>query len=130
MSIMFDGYAGRAVCVVLVSDRPGLRYHGPVAVGRQRLPTEPIAVAVLTFLGIPAGTDIVILAAGSTTVIRQVDSHPGTSYPYDYDVFAADTVVDVGFINAGFVPFYIRGLVLPRTSSSIPVALTPDRNFS
>lgn len=121
---------GLARSVSLVPDRPGLRPVGSRAVGRQRLPSEPIAVATLTFLGLPTGTDVVVLAAGTTTISHQVDAHPGTSYPYIYDVFAVDTIVDVGFIKAGFVPFYIRGLVLPRTSSSIPVALTPDRNFS
>ena len=41
----------------------------------------------------------------------------------------ARRTVDVGFIKPGYVPLYIRNLALTTTDSSIPVALTADRNY-
>lgn len=80
----------------------------------------------VTFTGLPTGTDVVILSAGTTTVLAQTDSNPGTSYSY---VYSGAQTVDVGFIKPGYVPFYIRNLALTTTDSTIPVALTADRNF-
>lgn len=86
-----------------------------------------VSGATVTFTGFPTGTDIVILTAGTSTILAQVDAHPSTSYPYSY---AGTPTVDVGFIKAGNIPFYIRNLALGSTDSSIPVALTTDRNYS
>lgn len=85
-----------------------------------------ISGATVTFTGMPTGTDIVILTAGTATVLQQVDSHPTTSYAWGYQ---GTPTVDVGFIKPGYVPLYIRGLALGSTDSSIPVAMTADRNY-
>ena len=87
----------------------------------------PLETFAVTFNGLPTGTDAVVLDAGTSTVLAQADALPGTSYTYEYS--GAQTV-DVGFIKTGYVPFYIRNLSLTEANSSIPVALTPDRNFS
>lgn len=86
----------------------------------------PLDTATVTFTGLPTGTDIVILTAGTDTILTQVDANPGTSYAWAYE----DTpTVDVGFIKAGYVPNYIRGLALGAADSSIPVAFQTDRNY-
>jgi hypothetical protein len=85
-----------------------------------------ISGATVTFTGLPTGTDIVILTAGTSTILQQVDQHSGTSYAWGY---SGTPTVDVGFIKPGFVPLYIRGLALGSTDSSIPVSLTTDRNY-
>jgi hypothetical protein len=87
----------------------------------------PLETFAVTFNGLPTGTDAVVLDAGTSTVLAQADALPGTSYTYEYS--GAQTV-DVGFIKTGYVPFYIRNLSLTEANSSIPVALTADRNFS
>lgn len=110
----------------------GLKRSHPQGVGmyaRQILPTDALAESTLTFLGLPTGTDIVVLLAGTSTVLLQVDAHPATSYPYVYPVYQGDTTVDVGFIRQGFEVQYVRGLTLPRTNAVLPIALRPDRNF-
>lgn len=100
-------------------------------ISRQSLPGDDVGTATLTFTGLPAGTDIVVLAAGTSTVLHQVDAHAGTSYGYLYGYpIAGAAPVDVGFIKPGFVPFYIRNLARPKFDSSIPVALDADRNYS
>lgn len=109
--------------------------RGPVIIAAgqvstsQRLPTDAISTAVLTFVGLPPDTDIVVLSAGTATVVHQVDAHPSSSYGYSYSVFQQDTVVDVGFIKQGYEVQYVRALVLPRSNSLLPIAMRVDRNF-
>ena len=84
----------------------------------------PLDVNSITFTGIPSGTDMVVLTAGTTTVLYSIDA--GSTFVYTYS--GAQTV-DIGFIKTGYVPYYIRNLSLTTTDSSIPVAMTADRNF-
>jgi hypothetical protein len=86
-----------------------------------------ISGATVTFTGLPTGCDIVILTAGTSTILQQIDAHTLTSYAWGY---SGTPTVDVGFIKPGFVPYYIRGLALGSTDSSIPVSLTADRNYA
>jgi len=106
------------------------RPSGAFDMERTRLSTDPVGNATLTISGLPTGTDIVVLLAGTTTVVQQVDSHPATSYAYAYSLYVADTVVDIGLIKPGYEIQYIRGLTLPRSAALLPVALRADRNFS
>jgi hypothetical protein len=86
----------------------------------------PLSVNTVTFTGLPTGCDVVVLTAGTSTILAQADAHPLTSYGFVYE---GTPTIDVGFIQSGYVPFYIRGLPLTSTDSSIPVSLTADRNF-
>ena len=86
----------------------------------------PLSVNTITFTGLPTGCDTVVLTAGTGTILEQQDSLAGTSYSYTYE---GTPTVDVGFIKGGYVPFYIRNLALTSTDTSIPVSLTPDRNY-
>jgi hypothetical protein len=86
----------------------------------------PLSVNTVTFTGLPTGCDAVTLTAGTTTILNQQDSLVGSSYTYTYE---GTPTVDVGFIKQGYVPLYIRNLSLTSTNSSIPVAMTADRNF-
>jgi hypothetical protein len=85
-----------------------------------------VSGATVTFTDLPTGTDIVILTAGTTTILQQIDQNPGTSYAWGY---SGTPTVDVGFIKPGYVPRYIRGLALGSSDSSIPIGLTSDRNY-
>lgn len=87
----------------------------------------PLDRNTITFTGLPTGCDMVVLEAGTTNVLYQLDEWAGTTLSYTYS--GADTV-DVGFIKPGYVPLYIRNLALTTTDSSIPVALSPDRNYA
>jgi hypothetical protein len=88
--------------------------------------TSVVAGATVTFTGLPTGTDVVILTAGTTTILQQVDAEASSSYAWGY---SGTHTVDVGFIKTGYVPYYIRNLPLGSTDSSIPVSMTVDRNF-
>lgn len=86
----------------------------------------PLSTNTLTLSGLIPGTDVVVLTANTPDILAQQDSNAGTSYTYTYS--GAQTV-DVGLINPGYVPLYIRGLALGLTDSSIPIAQVIDRNF-
>jgi len=88
--------------------------------------TSVVSSATLTLSGLPVGTDIVFLDAGTNTVLLSIDNNLTTSYAYTY---SGTPTIDIGFLKTGYVPFYIRGLTLTLSNSSIPVSLTPDRNF-
>lgn len=87
----------------------------------------PLSVNTLSLTGLPVGTDVVVLTSGTSEILAQVDSHPLSTYSFVYE---GTPTVDVGFIKPGYVPQYIRGLVLTNIDSSIPVALVADRNYS
>lgn len=83
--------------------------------------------AALTLSGFPAGTDIVILTAGTSTIIHQVDQAAGPTYAYNY---VGTPLVDIGLINPGYVPRYLRNVQLASTNATIPASLDLDRNFA
>ena len=87
----------------------------------------PLDTNTVTFTGLPTGTDIVVLTAGTTTILSSVDANPTTSWSYTY---SGAQSVDVGFIKPGYVPYYLRNLSLGTTDSSLPITLTADRNYS
>lgn len=87
----------------------------------------PLSVNSVTFTGLPIGTDVVILTAGTTTVLASIDSNPTSSYTYTYE---GTPTIDVGFIKPGYTLQYIRNLTLGSTDSSLPVSLAIDRNYA
>lgn len=86
----------------------------------------PLSTNTLTLSGLIPGTDVVVLTANTSDILAQQDNNAGTSYTYTYSGAQA---VDIGLINPGYVPLYIRGLALGLTDSSIPIAQVIDRNF-
>lgn len=87
----------------------------------------PLDTNTVTFTGLPTGTDVVVLQAGTSTILAQQDEGAGSIYAFTY---AGAQTVDVGFLKAGYVPLYIRGLALTTVDSAIPVAMSADRNYT
>ena len=86
----------------------------------------PLNVVTLSFTGLSADSDVVVLAAGTTTELASVDANPTTSWSYVYETPQS---VDIGVFKAGYVPFYIRNYSLGTTDASLPIAQTADRNY-
>jgi hypothetical protein len=116
----------RATCAIAAAGNviTNMRVAMTTTSNAQRDNLYPLSSNTVTFTGPPTGTDMVVLTAGTTTVLYSVDSASTFTYTYS----GAQTV-DVGFIKTGYVPYYIRNLSLSTTDSSIPVAMTADRNF-
>lgn len=86
----------------------------------------PLNIVTLTLTGLQAGSDIVILQAGTSNILNAVDANAGTTYDYVYE---AVQNVDIGIIKPGHVPLYIRNYPLTSTNASLPIAQTADRNY-
>lgn len=85
----------------------------------------------LTLTGIVSGSDVVILTAGTDTVLASNDgaTNPVTSFQYTYS-YAASTFVDVAVYKAGYVPAITRAYELQNANASLPVAQVLDRNYT
>ena len=88
---------------------------------------HPLPGIALTLTGLVSGSDIVVLQAGTETVLNQVDQNIGSSWIYDYEV---PTVVDIFVSKSGYVPFYIRNYSLSSNNTSLPIAQVIDRNYT
>lgn len=135
--LTFTGYAGtngttgnEAIYVNIASGTMSITIGGggnTPSIRTAGATVNVVSGATVTFTGLPTGTDIVILTAGTSTILQQVDQNAGTTFSWGYQ---GTPTVDVGFLKPGFVPLYIRNLALGTTDSSIPVSLTADRNYA
>ena len=100
------------------------------SISRGRLPTDPVGTATLTFTGLQPGTDIVVLRAGTDEALLDLNETAGSSHAYTYSLFSTQTVVDIAFYKAGFVPHTsIRNFTLPSSNAVLPITQVPDRNY-
>jgi len=86
----------------------------------------PEVSSTLTITGIQNLSDVVILAAGTDTVLDDVDQG-GTTFAY---VYSGTPTVDIGIIKAGYVPLYLYGVALGATSASLPIKQLVDRSYA
>lgn len=70
------------------------------------------------------GSDIVVYAAGTETVLDSKNNV--NSYVYTYETPVS---VDIGVFKKGYVPFYIRGYSLENSDAVLPVAQIIDRAY-
>jgi hypothetical protein len=87
----------------------------------------PLDTNTLTLTGLVAGSDIVVLAAGTETERANVDANPVSSYGY---VFSTAENIDIGVFKAGYVPLYVRNYALSSNDASLPISQVADRNYS
>ena len=80
----------------------------------------------LTLTGLQIGTDVVILEAGTDTVLDSVDQTVGTTFGYTYDTLDP---FDIGIIKPGYVTQYIYGFTPSSSDSSLPITQVIDRNY-
>jgi hypothetical protein len=118
----------RATCAIAAATNvlTNMRVATTTTSADQQTKLYPLSVNTITFTGLPVGSDVVVLTAGTTTILASVDAIAGTTWAYTY---SGAQSVDVGFIKPGYVPLYIRNLSLTATDSSLPVSLTADRNY-
>lgn len=74
-----------------------------------------------------AGCDVVILAAGTSTVLASVNAQAGNVFDYTYSTVQN---IDIGVIKPGFKVTYTYGYALPSTDSIFPVSLGVDRSYA
>lgn len=86
----------------------------------------PLDVNYLTLTNLQIGSDVVIYEAGTTNVLASVDSNIASSYIYEYS--GTDTI-DIGVFLSGYIPLYVRNLVIETTNSSLPISQVIDRAY-
>ena len=83
--------------------------------------------AQLTVLVNQLGCDVVILEAGTDTVLASVDAQAGNNFIY---TFAGTFDVDIGVVKQGFIVSYTYAFSLTGDSTTLPITLIADRNYS
>lgn len=86
----------------------------------------PLDTFKLTLNGVVPGSDVVVLQAGTETVLGQVDQNSTSTWNYIYET---PTTIDIFVSKAGFVPFYIRNFTLQSSDANLPIAQINDRNY-
>ena len=82
----------------------------------------------LTINDMVAGTDIVVLEAGTSNVVHQIDAYSGTSWSWAYDQDALPSA-DVALYKPGYVPRTFRNVPLGSSGASIIASQQADRNY-
>jgi hypothetical protein len=112
-----------AINAVVVILPAGMLYSATTAGGGI---TVIAAGTKLTLTGMPTGCDVVVLEAGTSTVLVQADELAGTTFEFEY---IGTPLVDVGIIKPGYKLRYLRSLQLAATNTAIPVSLEIDRSY-
>lgn len=84
--------------------------------------------ASLTITGVLAGSDVVILDAGTTTVLDTGDAIAGTSHTWQYDP-GAYSLVDIRVYKPGYVMVPFKNVAIDAAGASIPVSQLVDRSY-
>lgn len=118
----------RATCVTasVANALAHLRLYTETTSAAQSTNLYPLEAYTLTLTGLVAGSDIVVLAAGTETLRDAVDAHPGTSYGYVYETPES---VDIAVYKPGQIPFFIRNYALGAGNASLPVAQVADATY-
>jgi len=88
--------------------------------------TYPLDTITLTLTGLVSGSDVVILAAGSETVLANVQDYSGTSWDYVYETPQS---IDVCVYRPGYIPTTVRAFSLGGSNASLPITQTPDPSY-
>lgn len=83
----------------------------------------------LTITGLVPGSDIVVLDAGTTNIMQQIDSYSGTSWSWAYDQDAL-LFADIAIYLPGYIPRALRNVQLGSVGASIIASQQADRNYA
>ena len=138
-NLTFSGYAAsngstgnEAVYVNIASGSVTINSDSAISVRTAGATVTVVAgQKTLTITNIVSGSDVVILAAGTDTVLAINDgaTNPVTSFAYSY-TYSAGVNVDVAVYKAGYVPYIVRAYLLENGNASLPAAQVVDRNYT
>lgn len=133
----FEGYGANETTDAAIYNNSGTHVTINIPVGDQEptvrngvgaSTTIQVAPTTLSIVGVVPGSDVVVLAAGTTTVLAEADANPTTTFNYQY-TYTPGTSVDVAVYKAGYVPLVVRGYLLGSTDALLPVNQVVDRNY-
>lgn len=82
----------------------------------------------LTLTGLKEGSDVVILEAGTETVLAESYGHSATSLSYSYDPDVI-TSVDVVITHVAYEYYRLEGLPIGAGGATVPIGQRIDRNY-
>jgi hypothetical protein len=82
----------------------------------------------LDFIDVKPNSEIVIFAAGTQTVINEIEN-TGTSWSHSYTWTGADSYVDIVIFNLQYQPIYYYNVPLTEEGSTIQLQQIFDRNY-
>ena len=88
--------------------------------------TYPLDMITLTLSGLVSGSDVVILQAGTETILATQEDINASSYAYVYEIA---TTVDIRVYKPGYLPFAIVNYALGSTNASLPIVQVPDVSY-
>ena len=86
----------------------------------------PLDTITLTLSGLVSGSDIVVLQAGTETVLAAAEDVGSTQYGYTYET---PTTVDIRIYKPGYFPASVVNYVLGSTDASLPIVQVPDVSY-
>ena len=122
ITIKADTFTGDMVTTGVISLLNGATFNGT----RTDTNGTIAPLALLTVSVNQTGCDVVILAAGTQTVLASVDAQSGNNFIYSYN---GSFNVDVGVIKQGFTVLYTYNFALTGIDATLPVNLLQDRNY-
>lgn len=93
-----------------------------------RAATYPLDLATVSLSNIVSGSDTVILASNSTTVIASTDADAGTTFTATIDPNEYPSI-DVCVYQSGYTPYIIRNLALTDAGLSLPMNQAVDPSY-
>lgn len=86
-------------------------------------------LAPINLTNLISGSDIVILNAGTSTDLVNIDANSGTTYNTTLDAGTYSSL-DICIYKQGYIPYTLRNIPLTSVGISLPINQVPDRNFS
>lgn len=93
--------------------------------------TDVVVAVVLTLTGLPASTEVTVVASGAARTVLHNTENASGSDQYSYGAAQVGTVVDILCHNIDYDPSFgsIYNYTLGATSTSIPIQMVPDPNY-
>jgi hypothetical protein len=88
----------------------------------------PLDMAEVELTNLVSGSDIVIISAGTETVIDSTDATAGTSYTTSIDATVYPSI-DVCVYQSGYIPYILRNLALTAAGLSLPMNQAADPSY-
>lgn len=87
----------------------------------------PLDTITLTLTGLVAGSDIVVLAHGTETILGTIENISGTTYDFTYETPQA---VDIAIYKEGYIPHTtLYNYMLGSSDASVPVVQAADPSY-
>ena len=87
----------------------------------------PLDTFTLTLTGLQSGSDVVVRATGTETVLGSVDDNAATSWQHTYET---PQNVDISIYKPGYIPHTtLKNYPLASSNASLPVVQVPDASY-